>query len=72
MSMVVSSLPPGDGDGGSGARPCDRCEGPSSEGREIRPGSTGGAALGLSRGETAYLCAECLGRLERILAGWNR
>lgn len=72
MSMAASSLPPGDGDEGTGARPCDRCEDPSGDGREIRPGSKEGAALGLSRGDVAYLCADCLARLERILAGWNR
>lgn len=68
MSVAMSHLPdPPDGEGGP---ECERCDDVAPSGREVDPESLEGSALNLD--EPAWVCTDCLGRLDRVLSGWNR
>lgn len=68
MSLTTPRHEPPDPD--DGPRLCGRCGHRAPDGQEVRPRGRFGAALGLNN--PVWVCRDCVARLERILAGWNR
>jgi hypothetical protein len=65
----MSELPPED-NRADGGQECGRCGDVVEDGRMVFPETTEGAALNLEAPE--WIGRDCLSRLDRVLAGWNR